>query len=149
MPDVTFDEVSLYRICFTVEGTVRKNARTRFTARGGKVRAHNSKEHDALVRAVCRKWARVSITSGQWHATIDSYWPRRRHLGTSHELPLCDVDAPISSILDALAPSESVRRRLLVHGIFDDDARIISIAARKFIDKARPRVEVTLKWVRS
>ena len=44
MPDVTFDEVSLYRICFTVEGTVRKNARTRFTSRGGKVRAHNSKK---------------------------------------------------------------------------------------------------------
>lgn len=147
MPDVTFDEVSLYRICFTVEGTVRKNARTRFTARGGKVRAHNSKEHDALVLAVCRKWARVSIVSGQWHATIDSYWPSKRHLGTAHELPLGDVDAPISSILDALAPSESVRRRLLVHGVFDDDARIISVAARKFIDKARPRVEVTLKWV--
>ena len=58
-------------------------------------------------------------------------------------------DVPISSILDALAPSKSVRRRLLVHGIFDDDARIISVAARKFIDKARPRVEVTLKWVQS
>ena len=149
MPDVTFDEVGLYRIRFTVAGTVRKNARTRFTARGGKVRAHNSKEHDALVLAVCRKWARVSIVSGQWHATIDSYWPSKRHIGTAHDLPLGDVDAPISSILDALAPSESVRRRLLVHGIFDDDARIISLAARKFLDKARPRVEVTLKWVQS
>ena len=149
MPSVTFDEVSPYRICFTVTGTVRKNARTRFSAKGGKVRAHNSKEHEALVLAICRTWSRVSIASGQWHATIDSYWPRRRYLGTAHGLPLGDVDAPISCILDALAPTEATRRRLRVHGIFDDDARVISVAARKFLDKDNPRVEVTLKWVQS
>jgi len=149
MPRVTFDEVSSYLISFTVTGTVRKNARTRFSAKGGKVRAHNSKEHDALVLAICRTWSCAPITSGQWHATIDSYWSKRRYLGTAHDLPLGDVDAPISCILDALAPSKSTRQRLLVNGIFDDDARVISVAARKFVDKDNPRVEVTLKWVQS
>ena len=63
---------------------------------------------------------------------VHAYWPRRRHLDGTEALALGDVDAPLKATLDALERA----------GVFDDDARVVELRARKSWDKARPRIEV-------
>jgi len=63
---------------------------------------------------------------------IDAYWPRRRKLARADELALGDVDAPLKLTIDAL---ESC-------GAIDDDARVVELRARKFIDRDNPRIEL-------
>ena len=143
MPEIVFTERTLYVIAFTIAGVPSKNKRTRV----GKGRVFNSHAHELLVRDLDRAWGAAAIFSGQWAVLINSFMPRLRRLGTAHDLPFGDVDAPISGILDAIAPGQSVRKRLRVNGILDDDARVIAVQAQKFYDRANPRTEVTLRWV--
>lgn len=141
MPEITFTERRPTYIAFTIAGNPSKNKRTRV----GKGRLFNSREHEELVRDLDRAWGQPLITSGRWALSITSYMPRLRRLGAMRDLPLGDVDGPISGILDAIAPGPSVRKRLGVAGILDDDARVIRVGARKFYDH-NPLVEVEL-WM--
>lgn len=63
---------------------------------------------------------------------IDSYWPQQRHLDGAKDLAKGDVDGPLKLTLDALEKS----------GLIDDDARVVEVRARKFIDRDRPRIEM-------
>lgn len=63
---------------------------------------------------------------------IDSYWPRRRRLSGVDDLPMGDVDAPLKLTLDALEASK----------IIDEDARVVEVRARKFLDRDNPRIEM-------
>jgi Holliday junction resolvase RusA-like endonuclease len=81
----------------------------------------------AAVEAVSR--------AGQVTVEIDSYWPRRRALPRSVDLALGDVDAPLKLTLDALEKA----------GVLDDDARVVEVRARKFIDKLNPRIEMRVR----
>ena len=72
------------------------------------------------------------LVSGRLRVHVHAYWPRRRHLDGTEALALGDVDAPLKATLDALERA----------GVFDDDARVVELRARKNWDKARPRIEV-------
>jgi Holliday junction resolvase RusA-like endonuclease len=73
--------------------------------------------------------------AGQISVEIDSYWPRRRGLPRAENLALGDVDAPLKLTIDALKEAS----------VIDDDARVIELRARKFIDKLNPRIEMRVR----
>lgn len=63
---------------------------------------------------------------------IDCYWPMKRHLNGAVDLANGDVDAPLKLTIDSLEKAN----------IIDDDARVIEVRARKFIDREHPRIEM-------
>lgn len=63
---------------------------------------------------------------------VDSYWAEQRHLPRSIGLAKGDVDGPLKLTIDALEGAK----------LIDDDARIVLVTARKFIDRDRPRIEL-------
>ena len=63
---------------------------------------------------------------------IDCYWPMKRHLSGTADLANGDVDAPLKLTIDTLEKAN----------LIDDDARVIEIRARKFIDRENPRIEM-------
>jgi Holliday junction resolvase RusA-like endonuclease len=73
--------------------------------------------------------------AGQVSVEIDSYWPRQRALPRAIGLALGDVDAPLKLTLDALQQAS----------VLDDDARVVEVRARKFIDKLNPRIEMRVR----
>jgi Holliday junction resolvase RusA-like endonuclease len=79
--------------------------------------------------------AEAIASSGQVSVEIDSYWPRRRALPRAENLALGDVDAPLKLTIDALEAA----------GVLDDDARVVEVRARKFIDKLNPRIEMRVR----
>jgi Holliday junction resolvase RusA-like endonuclease len=64
---------------------------------------------------------------------ITARWPRQRHL-VDTAVALGDVDAPVSSIQDALQRA----------GVLDDDIRLVELHATKTHDAARPGVVIAL-----
>jgi len=70
--------------------------------------------------------------AGMLEVEIDSYWPSRRHLPRVEDLPKGDVDAPLKLTIDLLE---------LAH-LIDEDARVVEVRARKFVDARRPRIEL-------
>lgn len=103
-----------------IPGTPPRKNRRHIVARG---RLINSKEYKAFTLALHGAWNAkgypMIIASGLWSLSVHSIWPRTRHLDLP--VPLGDVDAPISWIMDALQNA----------GILDDDARIMSLQATK------------------
>lgn len=114
---------------------VQKNARYRVVSKP-RPRMIHSQAFKAFVARLGEAWRSAGhpvINSGTWRILIHSVWSRQRHLDTS--VPLGDVDAPVSAVLDALQEI----------GVLDDDARVVEQAATKGHDPARPRVIVTLE----
>ena len=112
----------------------RKNRRHVHVGRG---RRANSPEFTALVRAMGVAWGgEPKIEAGIWEASIVSRWPRKRNLSgvDGRVVALGDVDAPVSFVLDALQAA----------GVIDDDARIVTLAARKEWSATWPGVRVEL-----
>ena len=106
-----------YSIC--IPGTPPRKNRRHIIARG---RMINSKEFKLFTQEVgeARHAAgHPNIHSGTWSLRVHACWPRTRHLDI--DIPLGDVDAPISWILDAMQAA----------GVLDDDARVMSLAASK------------------
>ena len=124
-------EVTANRVTIVIEGPVpRKNRR--HDGRGG---FYNDKAMVALIKAIKAAIppGTAMIASGAWEAQFAVYWPRMgRRPG--REFPLGDVDAPISSVLDAIQKA----------GLLDDDTRIVSLAAVKFHQPSHPGVLLTL-----
>jgi Holliday junction resolvase RusA-like endonuclease len=79
--------------------------------------------------------AEAIASAGQVSVEIDSYWPRRRALPRAENLALGDVDAPLKLTIDALEAAS----------VLDDDARVVEVRARKFIDKLNPRIEMRVR----
>lgn len=63
---------------------------------------------------------------------IDSYWPEQRHLEGAVDLANGDVDGPLKLTIDSLEKAK----------LIDDDARVVEVRGRKFIDRANPRIEM-------
>jgi hypothetical protein len=64
-----------------------------------------------------------------------AYWPRKwGPNGRAPGRPCGDVDAPVSNLLDVLAPL-----------LYRDDAQVGLLVAANAYDKARPRIEVTAR----
>jgi Holliday junction resolvase RusA-like endonuclease len=76
--------------------------------------------------------ARLISTATLLEVEIDAYWPRRRALSGTESLALGDVDAPIKLVIDLLEESH----------LIDDDARVVEVRARKFMDRERPRIVI-------
>lgn len=111
----------------------RKNRRHIIVGR----RLINSKEFRAFTKALGEAWIAAGhprIEAGIWSLTVHSTWPRTRHL--DQPVPLGDVDAPVSCILDAMQAA----------GVLDDDARIMSLAASKS-QGSNPSTIVTLSKI--
>ena len=82
----------------------------------------NSREFKLFSKLLGEAWKAAGhpkIDSGLWRLTVHSTWPRTRHL--DQPVPLGDVDAPVSCILDALQEAQ----------ILDDDARVMALQATK------------------
>lgn len=106
---------------YTVEivGTPPRKNRRHIIVRN---RLINSKEFKAFCTALGEAWnaaGHPAIASGLWRLEVHSTWPRTRHL--DQPVPLGDVDAPVSCVLDALQEAQ----------ILDDDARVMTLVASK------------------
>ncbi len=98
---------------------------------------YNSSKFDAFTQALEIEWADQClepIDHGTWRLDVRTYWPRQRHID-GESFPFGDFDASISDIADALQYFE---------GGLDDDVRIMEGSLKKFHDKERPRIELTL-----
>ncbi len=81
-----------------------------------------AKAYKKLVRGSCRQ----ILIPGEIKLSMDVYRPRK----------VGDLDGRIKVLLDSM------------QGIyFEDDAQIVEIHARRFEDKIKPRVEITLEQV--
>lgn len=115
----------------TIQGTPPRKNRRHVIVRN---RLINSKEFKAFTQELKEAWQAAghpSIASGAWSLTIHSTWPRTRHL--DQPVPLGDVDAPISWVMDALQAAN----------ILDDDARVMSLKASKS-QGSNPSTSITL-----
>jgi Holliday junction resolvase RusA-like endonuclease len=102
-----------------IPGTPPRKNRRHVIARG---RLINSKEFKLFVQALKLAWSAAGhpkIAAGTWALHVHATWPRTRHLDVN--VPLGDVDAPISWIMDALQEA----------GLLDDDARVMELQASK------------------
>lgn len=96
----------------------------------------NSRDFKTLVAAIAAAWGRrPPIASGLYRVTVEATWSRKRHLASGEVVPYADVDAPISSIHDALEKA----------GVFDNDVRVDEIIARRYYDPERPGVVVFIE----
>lgn len=98
----------------------------------------NSKEFKTFCEQVKRSWEAEGfpkIDTGTWHLVVRSTWPRTRHLDV--DVPLGDVDAPVSAVLDALQEA----------GILDDDARVLELRAVK-AGCSSPSTRITLHEIK-
>lgn len=114
---------------------VQKNARYRVVGKP-RPRMIHSPAFKAFVARLAEAWRAAGhpiINTGCWRILIHSVWSRQRHLDTS--VPLGDVDAPVSAVLDALQEIDAL----------DDDARVVEQAATKSYDPSNPRVIITLE----
>lgn len=112
----------------------RKNRRH---IRVGGGRSINAPEFTALVAALHLAWSpRPPIARGLWRLQVTARWPRQRHL-VDLTVALGDVDAPVSSIQDALQRA----------GVLDDDIRLVELHATKTHDAERPGVVIVLERV--
>jgi len=113
----------------------RKNRRHEVSANGN---VRNSDAFNDFVKRLRAAWAAAGhpvIRSGRWRLLLECGWPRKTELDDGLVVPFGDVDAPVSSVLDALQ----------VCGVLDDDARVFEQASTKFYDPKDPRVIITLE----
>lgn len=104
----------------------------------GKGGPRNSPEFDDFVHRLRQAWAAAGhpvIRHGRWRLLIEAGWKRKTELDDGLVVPLGDVDAPVSAVLDALQHC----------GVLDDDARVFEQASTKFYDPKDPRVIITLE----
>ena len=127
---------------FTIPGPPpQKNARHKLirTASGHASR-RNSDRFLSLIDAFAIEWRRrrdIEITDGVWHCEVRAYWGRKSKRAGCEGVGVGDVDAPLSSILDAIQRA----------GILDDDVRFVSLTATKHYDKDNPRTEIKLERI--
>lgn len=125
-------EVSAEVVTVNIEGPFPTKNKRHGHGRGG---FYNDRAMVALIKAikVAIPPGTATISAGAWEARFAVYWPRMgRQPG--REFPLGDVDAPISSVLDAVQKA----------GLLDDDTRIVSLTASKFHQPRQPGVLLTL-----
>lgn len=125
-------EASAEVVTVDIEGPFPTKNKRHGHGRGG---FYNDKAMVTLVKAIKAAIppGTAPISAGAWGARFVVYWPRiGRQPG--REFPLGDVDAPISSVLDAIQKA----------GLLDDDTRIVSLAADKFHQPRQPGVYLTL-----
>jgi hypothetical protein len=118
----------------TIAGVPPKKNRRHVLVGGAKPRLINSGTFKGFAKDLRAAWDAADlpeIRSGVWQLEVHCVWPRQRHLDIS--FPLGDVDAPISSILDAAQ----------ICGILDDDVRVLKVSASKDYAKGSPSTRVT------
>jgi Holliday junction resolvase RusA-like endonuclease len=84
------------------------------------------------------RWRRAGapkIRAGAWRITIAAFWSRERHLDV--RLPIGDIDAPVSAVLDGLQEC----------GALDDDVRFVELVTYKALDRESPRTVITIEAV--
>jgi len=125
-------------ISFVVDGPPpRKNERHEIVVpRNGRVPFMvNSDAFRSFVLRLTNAWRRAGgqkIRAGEWSITVHAFWSRRRRLDV--DVPMGDLDAPLSAVLDALQFA----------GVVDDDVRFTSGALLKGYDKGKPRTIIVL-----
>lgn len=139
------------RVVISVEATCRKNARHQpvvVRGFGGKPRAAVilTAEYRAFVSLIAEEARRLGvpqITSGRWHLSVYTTWPRLRHLDEteddSGDFPMGDSDASLSGAKDALQEA----------GVMGDDMRIVLDSTHNLYEKDVRRLVIVLepaKW---
>lgn len=118
-------------------GAAKVNTRTTPIVVGGRSRMISSSNY----RAWKRRAALVAqgAAKGQGFGPlarvlvhIDAYWPRQHRRGAATGLALGDVDAVGKAVLDAMQAA----------GVLDDDAQVIDLRLRKYVDATKPRIEI-------
>ena len=125
----TITDTGMY---FIIEGNPRKNRRHGVSATGQR---YNTKEHKALIASLARahrESGAPTMAHGTLEVTIVTYWPKFKRCLPGALVPLGDVDAPISGILDAMEKA----------GVIDNDARVVRLAAEKHHGAANTHVVV-------
>lgn len=110
----------------------RKNDRHFLTKKSGRPVQVNSPSYRKLVEAIRTSWTAATIDSGIWVVEIIAWWPRRRDLGDV-KVPFGDIDAPVSSVLDALEAA----------GVVDNDMRFAGMVASRRYDAGREGLVIT------
>ena len=101
-------------------------------------RTINAPEFTALVEAIAAAWGpRPQLAAGTYRVTIVGRWSRLRTLDDGIRVPYGDVDAPISSVHDALERA----------GVFDNDMRIAELHARREHSPERPGLRIEIERV--
>lgn len=119
-----------------VPGSPPRKNRRHVVGANGKVR--NSDSFHDFVRRLRAAWTAAGhpvIRSGRWRLLLESGWPQKTTTSDGLVVPHGDVDAPVSTVLDALQQC----------GVLDDDKRVLEHAATKFYDPKDPRVIITLE----
>lgn len=99
-------------------------------------RTINAPEFTALVEALATAWRpRPTLAAGTYRVTIVGRWSRLRTLDDGTRVPYGDVDAPVSSVHDALEGA----------GVFDNDMRIAELAASREYDPENPGLTITIE----
>lgn len=118
-----------------VRGPVPRKNRRHIVARG---RILNSREFRDFVQRLDAAWRSAGhpvINTGRWVLLVESVWDRQRHLDEGISVPMGDVDAPLSAVLDAMQEA----------GLLDDDVRVVQQAAEKRYGPEQ-KVFITLEY---
>ena len=125
-------------------GLGKVNGRSKMMARGGRREIGTSDEYKAFkteteIAARNVMGIRRPIAWGAVSVAITFWWPRRNRklAGVPQPWPMGDVDATIKAVLDGLQAG----------GVFDSDARVGEVHARKRYDKEYPRVVIGVKVI--
>ena len=76
---------------------------------------------------------------GPVDVSVRAFWPCRNKVGPGAETARGDVDSIIKAVLDALAHAK----------VIEDDSQVVMVVATKAVDKARPRVEISVRQHRT
>jgi len=146
-PALVIPQAQPSRVVISVEATCRKNARHQpvvVRGFGGKPRAAVilTAEYRAFVTLIAEETRRLGvpqITSGRWHLSVYTTWPRLRHLDEteddSGDFPMGDSDASLSGAKDALQEA----------GVMGDDMRIVLDSTHNLYEKDVRRLVIVLE----
>lgn len=102
-------------------------ANTRYATRDFRLSNEHRAFRLAVVQAVTSRSRCLRFGTSPIRVMIDSYWPKVRRLAIP--VPLGDVDSVVKSTLDALQSAE----------VYEDDAQVVELIARKHLDRSRPK----------
>lgn len=140
------DDPSIYRATVLGSpGPARINTRMIPVVRGrtatGKPSARMilSDEYRSWQSSAARAMVASTTFVGDVDVSIRAFWPSKNKIGPGAGTARGDVDAIIKAVLDALAHAQ----------IIEDDSQVVMVVATKAVDKARPRVEISVRQHRT